>query len=461
MGLRDVVLAVAVLASACGRIGFDVQAGDGGGGDASVAPPFTIDLAAPSGVRSIAAMPDGRLAVTGFIGTSMTLGSSTLSSFGGNDILIAVLDRDGTVSWAKSFGSSSDDEGWGIAVGTDGSLYVTGEIHGTVNFGGGPLVPQGYNPFVASFTSDGAYRWATRFGGDVGSGLIESGFRIAAAANGDVLVVGRVEGNVDFGDGDLTTPASSTSDGFYVRMRGSDGTLLFKVRSGASGESIAFGVAEDAGGNVYAVGTFSGTVDFGAGPVSSSGGSDVIIESVDAAGNYRWGTTFGGTGDDWALGVGVVGSTVVVVGFYDGSINLPIPSSKGLKDSFVVTYTLGGTRGWAHGFGGTGCDLMNTAVAGGGEIVVGGLYSGTVDLGDGPHTASSLADGLIATYSLAGQVTSSTVFGGAGDDGSLVTIGDRAIGLYTVGQLGIDLGTDCTGYPGPGGHGRIQHFAPP
>jgi len=72
-----------------------------------------------------------------------------------------------------------------------------------------------------------------------------------------------------------------------------------------------------------------------------------------------------------------------------------------------------------------------------------------------------VADGLIATYSLAGQATSSTVFGGTGDDGSLVTIGDRATGLYTVGQLGIDLVTDCTGYPGPGGRGRIQHFAPP
>ncbi|HSD91119.1 MAG TPA: hypothetical protein VLB44_26535, partial [Kofleriaceae bacterium] len=372
---------------------------------------------------------------------------------------IAVLDRDGNVGWAKSFGSTALDEGWGIAAGSDGSLYVTGEIQGTVDFGGGPLVPQGYNPFVASFTSDGAYRWAVRFGGDSGTGLVESGFRIAVAGNSDVLVTGRVEGVVDFGDGMLTSPGSSSSDAFYVRLRGSSGALVHKARSAASGGSAGFGVAVDATGNAYLGGTFAGSFSVGAMTYTSRGADDVVIERVDANDNPLWVRTFGGTGTDWLFGIGVVGQTVVTVGYYDGMVNLSIPTSKGLKDSFIATYALDGTPGWARGFGGTGCDLMDSAFAGGGEIVVGGVFSGTVDLGDGPHTSSSASDVLVATFSTAGTVTSSATFGGAGDDGAYVTIGDRATGLYTVSELGMDLGTDCTAYPA-GGQGRIRHLAP-
>src|ERR1700741_3170109 len=66
-------------------------------------------------------------------------------------------------------------------------------------------------------------------------------------------------------------------------------------------------ITTDASGNVYTIGTFSGTVDFHPGPgtsnLTSAGNLDVFIQKLDATGNFQWVRKIGGLSSETANSV--------------------------------------------------------------------------------------------------------------------------------------------------------------
>ena len=80
------------------------------------------------------------------------------------------------------------------------------------------------------------------------------------------------------------------------------------ITFGGTQTDYSRGGAVDGSGNGYVTGHFTGTVDFGAGDVTSNGDYDVFVTKVNAAGVHQWTTTFGGTTTDLSSGVAVDGS---------------------------------------------------------------------------------------------------------------------------------------------------------
>src|SRR5213075_3252556 len=71
----------------------------------------------------------------------------------------------------------------------------------------------------------------------------------------------------------------------------------------------AMAVATDPSGNVVVAGSFEGTVNFGTGPMTSSGFKDVFVAKYSAAGVPLWAKAYGEPNDDEeALGVAMDGS---------------------------------------------------------------------------------------------------------------------------------------------------------
>src|SRR5213078_4696764 len=102
--------------------------------------------------------------------------------------------------WSKQLGGTSNEVGYGVAADINGDVVLTGYVQGVVDFGGGPLNSIGsLDTFVAKFSSAGAYLWAKRFG----AANPDEGLGIATDPFGNVLVVGSVQGNADFGTGQL------------------------------------------------------------------------------------------------------------------------------------------------------------------------------------------------------------------------------------------------------------------
>jgi hypothetical protein len=65
-------------------------------------------------------------------------GEDSHSSNGAEDIFLSKFDSTGSFLWAKTWGGTGTDQGWGAAVDGSGNYYVTGFFEGTVDFDPGP-----------------------------------------------------------------------------------------------------------------------------------------------------------------------------------------------------------------------------------------------------------------------------------------------------------------------------------
>lgn len=183
----------------------------------------------------------------------------------------------------------------------------------------------------------------------------------------------------------------------------------------------------------------AGSLDLGGGPVDGT-----YVASFDVDGNLRWSRSLPVVGDGalvsfFAMACDDAGR-LALTGEFAGDVDFgggPVPAG---RDGFVVTYDAAGEFQWARLFGGadeTSARGRALAFTPGGEVVVAGAFFGTVDLGDGPLTADTWHDMLVAAYSAAGEHQWSRQFGGAGPQyGTAVAV--DATGRVAVGGMFLD-----------------------
>ncbi len=271
-------------------------------------------------------------------------------------------------------GNGSADQGFGIAVDSSGSAYITGRTS-SLNFptrspfqsahGGADDI------FVVKLSPDGsAIVYSTYLGGSRG----ESGNAIAVDSSGNAYVTGSTT-SVDF---PTTTGAFQTASGggicrgdvpcddaFAVRLNSTGSALLYSTFLGGSGSDSGAGIAVDPSGNAYVAGHTSSTNFPTANPLQPTlrGSIDAFVTKLNAMGtSLLYSTYLGGDGEDVAFGiaVGAAGDAYVTGG--TASANFPVTSGSfqaifaGISDAFVAklnaqgsalvysTY-LGGSRG--------------------------------------------------------------------------------------------------------------------
>ena len=139
--------------------------------------------------------------------------------------------------------------------------------------------------FVAKFDMNGNHLWSQRFGGTDN----QSGNSVAVDGSGNVVLTGAFWESVNFGGGGLV---AVDIDVFLVKFDAS-GNHLWSKDFGDSDNQVGFSVAVDASGNVLITGRFAGTVNFGGGPLTSIGSSNIFVAKFDADGNHVWSRRFG------------------------------------------------------------------------------------------------------------------------------------------------------------------------
>ncbi|MGD0922008.1 MAG: SBBP repeat-containing protein [Terriglobia bacterium] len=336
------------------------------------------------------------LVTTQFLGT-VDFGGGPLTSVGAlTDIFVAKFSGvDGAHLWSKRFGGMGYDIGSGIAADGSGNVLVTGCFQDTADFGGGPRASHGsYDIFVAKFSGvDGAHLWSKGFG----STYDDMGLGIAADGSG-VVVTGYFRGAVSFGGGGLTSAGAMSEDIFVVKLSGANGAHLWSKQFGDVGPDEGHGIAVDGTGSVLVTGDFSGTVDFGGGPLTSAGGYDIFVARLSGVnGAHLWSKRFGGTGTDSACALAADGSgNVLVTGYFERTLDFGGGglTSAGGGDIFVSKFSGGdGAHLWSKRFGDTLGDRGYGITADrSGNALVTGLFSGTVDFGGEVLTSAGTAD---------------------------------------------------------------------
>jgi hypothetical protein len=206
----------------------------------------------------------GDIGVTGQFGTASDFGGGSISSVNAGNFSTFVAKysgMDGSYRWAKAFGGSNDDSGYGIAADpTTGNFVVTGGFMGTADFGGGAITVTSDAVFLAGYDTSGKFLWAQTYGGASGTSL-GNGVRIDG--NGNLALTGvkgggwNIGGTWNFNNGFFVQSYVLTGNAAPVQSWG-------KYPTSNTGGSGGNGVAFDTFGHVVTTGAFSyGTVDFG------------------------------------------------------------------------------------------------------------------------------------------------------------------------------------------------------
>lgn len=134
---------------------------------------------------SLATADDGSVYVSGY-----TTGSLYGPQMGGRDVFLARFDAAGNQLWGRQFGTDEHDQGWGVTMGIDGHLYITGQvagpIHGNTHFGGLDI-------FLARYNPEGTHLWTTQ----VGTASDEWARGVATTSEGVVYLAGTTFGHLD------------------------------------------------------------------------------------------------------------------------------------------------------------------------------------------------------------------------------------------------------------------------
>jgi hypothetical protein len=164
--------------------------------------------------HSVAVDGSGNVYVTGLFYNTAMFGSTMLTSAGGYDVFVAKYNSGGIPQWARRVGGADNDVGYGVAVDGSGNVYVTGQIAGTVPFGGTTLTSAGYyDIFIARYDGSGNEQWAQRAGGT----NFDYGYGVAADVSGNVYVTGYIQGTSSFGATTLTS--AGIADIFVARYK--------------------------------------------------------------------------------------------------------------------------------------------------------------------------------------------------------------------------------------------------
>ncbi len=355
--------------------------------------------------------------------------------------------------WATHFGGADLGNAiTGAAMDPSGNVYVTGAIAGSVDLGGGTMISAGATDLVvASFSSTGAFRWAKRFGGvdvDTGAGIAYVAPRVDVIAN--------FSGTVDFG-GTMLTSAGGT-DIAVLELDDTMGDVLAARRYGTPNVDTGYAISGDGGSGYVIAGSFgAGNFDLG-GMVLSGGGLATGFVAAFSFGATNWARAFGGTvagetSSCRALAHDINNNTLVA-GAFTGTIDFGFgPVVAAASDAFVVNLAQLGMPNWVHSFGGPDDDSANAIASDQlGNVVVGGSFHGSVNFGTGLIPSTGSLDGFLVGYSLSGAfrfarhlgaTTSSSVTGlVALTNGDFVATGRLAgtadLGSGPLAPLGLD-----------------------
>lgn len=404
-------------------------------------------------VRGIALDPEGNVYITGWFEGTIDLGDDSLTAQGYWDVLVASYTASGEHRWSRRVGGTAIDFGHAIVFDGSGSVpkvHVTGQFHDSASFGGASLTSNGGGDmFIATFdAADGSSLGSRSWGG---SGN-EYGYGIAVDPVGNIYVAGEFAGsNVDFGGTGRILTSAGGRDVFVASYppayASPPSTARWAKSFGSTSTDAAYGIAVDAGGNVYVTGGFAREVSFGGTVLASAGSGDAFVASFNSLGAHQWSTRGGGTADDGGYGIALdAESNVYVTGYSRGAASFggdPLANA-GSYDIFLASYGPGGAHRWSRGPGGSEHDAGHDISASpSGEVFSTGRFGSTVDFGGGTLTSGAEAGFVAAHEGTNGAPSASFAIGGpdgaaygwsvAAADG-LLCVGGEFHGIVTLGD---------------------------
>ena len=300
--------------------------------------------------------------VTGYALHDFPTTAGAFQTIGHENAFVTKLNAAGTaLVYSTYLGGNSWDEGCGIAVDAAGEAYVTGLTESSsfpttagafqTSYGGGS-----YDAFVTKLNAAGtALVYSTYLGGN----SWDEGCGIAVDAAGEAYVTGYTEStNFPTTAGAFQTNfGGGNEDAFVAKLNAAGTAPVYSTYLSGKSSDYGYGIAVDAAGNAYVIGTTFGNFPTTPGAFQTSfgggeNGGDAFVTKLDAAGTALvYSTYLGGNNTDCGYGIAVDAAGDAYVTGYTDSTNFPATagafqtSLEGSEatNAFVTKFTLAAT----------------------------------------------------------------------------------------------------------------------
>ncbi|MDC0667031.1 hypothetical protein [Nannocystis radixulma] len=270
--------------------------------------------------------------------------------------------------------------------------------------------------------------------------------KVVVDAGDNLFAVGNFWQTADFGGGPLEAGDPTAADGFLVKY-GPQGEHLWTRQFGGVDEQRLYGVAVDGGGDIVVAGKFRGTLVLGDAQLQSAGLDDGFVARLDPSGVPLWSQRFGGAGDDSGLKVAVDGAgDVVLTARSTGPLDFGDGPLGQGVAVHVVRFDPGGALLWHRAYDAQLIDARGVAVGPDDAVVVAGDFKGSCDFGAGPVNSQIEGNVFVLKLDPDGDLAWSVVSNGVGEFGS-----PSVTGVAIDGAGRIHLGGWFTGEIGFGG----------
>ena len=369
--------------------------------------------------------------------------------------------------YSTYLGGSGEDHGQGIAVDANGNTYITGYT----NSGDFPTsspyqagIGGNWDAFVLKLNAAGStLAYSTYIGGNAG----DFGFGIAVDASGNAYVVGCTFSANFPTFNPYQAAIGGNLDAFVLKLNAAGSALVYSTYLGGSGEDHGDGIAVDASGNAYVVGSTPSTdfPTFSPFQANNGGGWDAIVLKFNAAGSaLLYSTYIGGSGNDQGLGIAIDASgNAYVTGFtgvatYFPTFNPYQAAYGGNWDAFALKLNATGSAlVYSTFIGGSGDDRgFGIAVDASGNAYVTGSTTSTNFPTSNPYQAANAggSDVFVLKFNAAGSaLVYSTYIGGSGDDRGNGIAVDANENAYVTGDAASTNFANSNAYQASNGGG--------
>lgn len=239
--------------------------------------------------------------------------------------VLAKYDAQGNQQWLKSIGADAAV----VALDAGGGVWQAGTFNGTASFGTVQLSRAGRNGYLARYDAQGNLQWARivaatgRFG--AANNSYNPNLKGLTTDGTSAYLAGTFTDTVSFAGTQLVATLNGQSqDGFIVRYDAQGNQQWVRHLAGGLGSGA---LTTDRGGNVCAVGTFSGNLlpAQATTPFTSLNGN-IYVVSYSPQGNLRWARQDGrysanGSGSGWGIATDAA-DNLYITGLFSSSITL-------------------------------------------------------------------------------------------------------------------------------------------
>ena len=390
---------------------------------------------------AIAVDGSGNAYVTGEISPSnfpTTPGAFQTTPGGAQDAFVSKLDPAGSaLVYSTYIGGNGGTTGAGIAVDASGNAYVTGDTD-SPNF---PTTPGAFQTTFSGDPNNIVHAFVSKLNA-TGSALVYStylggseddwGYGIAIDASGCAYVTGTTgSSNFPTTPGAFQTTYGGNRDAFVTKLNASGSVLVYSTYLGGSDGDNAQGIALDASGNAYVVGSTGSDFPTTPGAFLTTSPGGAFVTKLNSAGSALVYSTYL-VGTNSALGSGTYGNGIAVdasgSAYVIGDTSPNFPTTPGaFQTAYGCTFVTklnatGSDLIYSTFLGGSGNGFGNGIAvdASGSAYVTGAIDSSGFPITPGAAQATyggGRFDAYLSKLDATGSVlVYSTYLGGSGDD---------------------------------------------